>query len=256
MNKKTKKSQDTNLTIEAIQDFLSNDMKASFFNLFWKTWSTNGFGTLTKKDTELLIFGCLKKALGDNAPCSNYEWARFLRLTPSRVRTVLLESHMRFGHLLDEDEAQNVLDKLLMRLESVDLGDFEKAGDLTSVKVQFLVEDPVLQLEVDRKVKEVGGYINYLRNREVVVLRLLDFFRIISPETKQQSIDKWVVKAAEESKETEALRSRVQGKKFSNLSSIEQLGEFASDLAELAGGKVLTDRLKLIAASSAERSKK
>ena len=253
---KGKKLQNADLTIESVKDFLSEDVKAEFFDVFWKTWSANGFGTLTKKDTELLIFGCLKKALGDRAPRSNHEWARFLRLTPGRVRTVLLESHLRFGHLLDEEESQGVSDTFLAQLDSVDIGDFGKSGGLGSVSVRFLVEDPVMQMEIDRKIKEIGGYINYLRNREVIVLRLLDFFRILSPEIKKQSIDKWVVKAAQESKEEDALQNRVRAKEFLNLSGKEQLIAFADDLASLSGVKVLANRLKLILAGNAERSKR
>jgi hypothetical protein len=256
MNGNKKKLHNADLTIKYIQDFLSKDVKAEFFDVFWEAWSANGFGTLTKKDTELLIFGCLKKALGERAPSSNHDWVRFLRLTPGRVRTVLLESHLRFGHLFGEGAAQGVSDEVLKRFDSVDIGDFGKAGGLGSVRVCFLVENPVMQMEIDREIKDIGGYINYLRNREVIVLRLVDFFRILSPEIKEQSIDKWVAKAAQESKEERALQNRVRAKAFSNLSGKEQLSEFADDFAKLSGVKALTDRLRLIGAGNAERSKK
>tara|TARA_R110002072_G_scaffold279882_3_gene442054 strand:+ start:765 stop:1535 length:771 start_codon:yes stop_codon:yes gene_type:complete len=256
MNENKKKPHNADLTIESVQSLLSKNEKAEFFDVFWKAWSANGFGTLAKKDTELLLFGCLKKSLGKHAPTSNHEWARFLRLTPGRVRTVLLESHLRFSHLLDKDESQGVSDKFLAQLDSVDIGDFSKAGGLSSVKVLFLVEDPVMQMEIDKKIREIGGYINYLRNREVIVLRLLDFFRILSPEIKEQSIKKWVAKTAQESKEEDALQNRVRAKEFLNLSGKEQLIEFADDLASLSGVKVLANRLKLILAGNAERSKR
>ena len=113
-----------------------------------------------------------------------------------------------------------------------------------------------MQMEIDKKIREIGGYINYLRNREVIVLRLLDFFRILSPEIKEQSIKKWVAKTAQESKEEDALQNRVRAKEFLNLSGKEQLIEFADDLASLSGVKVLANRLKLILTGNAERSKR
>ena len=75
----------TPLEIDAITSKLSKDAKAAFFDVFWKTWSSNGFGTLTKKDTELLIFDCLRAALGDAGPANIHEWARLLRLTPAKI---------------------------------------------------------------------------------------------------------------------------------------------------------------------------
>src|SRR5436309_860641 len=96
------------LDIETVVDRLKEKEKAAFFDIFWKAWSANGFGTLTKKDTELLIFGCLRRAFGRTGPKNNYEWAKLLRLTPTKVRSMRLEAHLRFGHLLEESDAQQV----------------------------------------------------------------------------------------------------------------------------------------------------
>ena len=132
-------SKSQEITIETVVSRLSQVRKAEFFNVFWKAWAANGFGTLSKKDTDLLVFGCLKKALGKDTPKNMYEWARFLRLTPARVRSIQLESHLRFGHVLEEALAtpEAMVGQYFSNLQSVDLGDFKAKGDLDSVKVKL-----------------------------------------------------------------------------------------------------------------------
>ncbi|MEZ5613930.1 MAG: hypothetical protein R3E35_01795 [Rhodocyclaceae bacterium] len=252
-----KKSQNETLTMEAVADVLSSTDKVSFFNVFWKTWSANGFGTLGKKDTELLVFLCLKKALGDKALSKQYDWARFLRLTPARVRSIQLEAHLRFGHLIDEANIapETLLRQFFSRLHSVDLGDFATKGGVDSVSVSFVVEDPVIQMEIDRRVKIVGGYINFLRNRDVVVLRLLDFFRLVSLDEKHDLIDTWVRKKAVELDEADGLKKRVSAQGFANMTGAQQLSAFVDDLAETAKIGSLVARLKTIVAADKERKR-
>jgi hypothetical protein len=245
------------LTMEAVATVLSSPEKAAFFDVFWKTWSANGFGTLGKKDTELLVFVCLKRALGRRALDKQYDWARFLRLPPARVRSIQLEAHLRFGHLIDEANTapETWLRQFFSRLHSVDLGNFASKGSIDSVSVSFVVEDPVIQMEIDRRVKNVGGYINFLRNRDVVVLRFLDFLRLVSIEEKHDLIDAWVRKKAVESEEANGLRKRVSAQGFANMTGAQQLSAFVDDLAETVKVGPLVTRLKTIVAGDKERKR-
>jgi len=73
------------IKLEELPKNFSEKQKSAFFDIFWKTWSINGFGTMTKKDSELLIFACLQKIFGVECPETNYEWAQTLRLTPTLI---------------------------------------------------------------------------------------------------------------------------------------------------------------------------
>src|SRR5206468_8126643 len=99
-----KKTADQKMDLGKVLGLLTSMQKAQFFDVFWETWSVNGLGTMTKKDSELLIFGCLKRAFGESGPKSNYEWARLLRLTPAKIKSMRLEAHLRFGHLFNESD--------------------------------------------------------------------------------------------------------------------------------------------------------
>ena len=110
-------------------------------------------------------------------------------------------------------------------------------------------------MEIDRLVKGVGGYINFLRNREVVVLRLEDFLKVISEQGSRPLIDSWVKQKAAEKNSANSLRQRVDGSAFAQQSGVQQLSTFVDDLASVAQVKPLIERLKSILAGNAERKK-
>jgi hypothetical protein len=242
-------------SIEEIPEYLTPKQKSSFFDVYWKAWSTNGFGTLTKKDSELLIFGCLKKVLGSDGPKNNYEWATLLRLTPSKIKSMRLESHLRFGHLLNEnsaDSAKGFLDHFTY-VQAIDITGLDSKGDLLAVTVSFVIEDPVVQMEIENKLKNLGSYLDFHRNREVVKVRLVDFFKLTADGKEQQAIDHWVITTAKAKADAKTIRSRVSASGYAQMTEAEKILEFVDDLAELGKVKVLTEHLKRIFRSQKEK---
>lgn len=246
------------MTLELIPQLLNDKQKAAFFDVFWKTWATNGFGTLTKKDSELLIFSCLKKAFGAKGPSSNYQWATLLRLTPTKIKSMRLEAYLRFGHLFDETGVgdANAFLQRFGEVQSVDLHGLESGGSVENVTVSFVVEDPVVQMVIENSLKSLGSYLDFHRNKEVVRLRLVDFLRIVADGEQKKAIDKWVAEKAKEKSEAGSLTSRVKAKEYSEKTELQKLGAFLDDLSEYKGTKVLTDHLKTIFKSQGERKKK
>jgi len=245
------------LNIETILKRLSDAQKVAFFDAFWTTWSVNGFGTLSKKDTELLIFGCLKRACVGNGPRTNYDWAKLLRLTPARIKAMRLEAHQRFGQLLEEnsaDDAEQFL-KNFVELQSIDVKGFKSSGDIDEVTVSFVVEDPVVQMEIENELKSVGSYLDFHRNREVIRLKLTDFFRLVAGDVERKAVDQWVANKAKEKASASGLRSRVVAREYAEKTEMQKLTTFIDDLAEFGKVKVLTDHLKKIFKSQSERKR-
>lgn len=248
----------TDLDLGTLSESLSKTEKAEIFDTYWKAWSSNGFGTLTKKDSELLMFLCLKKALaskGKNGPQNNYDWAKLLRLTPTKIKTMRLESHLRFGHLIGENGETDIRHyfEYFHQMQSIDINGLDSSGDLHVVKVSFVVEDPVVQMEIENRLKEIGTYIDFHRNREVIKLRLVDFLKLAAKENEQKIIDQWVTsKASDEAKKAE-LKSRVSTKGYAQMSESEKLLAFVDDLAEFTQLKPLLSHLKRIFKSQSER---
>jgi hypothetical protein len=250
-----KKSASQKLDLDAITDLLSSGQKAQFFNEFWTTWSVNGFGALTKKDSELLIFGCLKRAFGNAGPKSNYEWACLLRLTPTRIKAMRLEAHLRFGHLFGESgltDAENFLKNFAV-LQSIDIGGLSSTDDLHAVTVSFVVEDPVVQMVIENDLKSIGTFLDFHRNREVIRFKLTDLFKLITTDAERQVIDKWVAETAKQAAGGSGLKKRVGAAEWANKTEGDKLMTFVDDLAKSAKVNALTDRLKTVFRSQSER---
>jgi hypothetical protein len=244
-------------TLTTVATQMNETQKAAFFDVFWKSWSANGFGTLGKKDTDLLIFACLRHAFGPDGPATNYDWAKLLRLTPSKVKSMRLEAHLRFGHLFGENSANDAKAflKNFSKFQTIDLEGMETSGEVGAVTVSFVIEDPVVQMDVENSLKAIGSYLDFKRNREVVTLRLTDFLKIVSGDVEASVIDKWVAAKADEKSDAGSIVKRVKAREYANRSETSKLKAFIDDFAKFAKVESLTTHLKTIFASQKEREK-
>jgi hypothetical protein len=248
----------TALSLESVTTRLKAKQKTAFFDAFWKVWSTNGFGTLTKKDTDLLIFACLKHAFGESGPENNYQWAKLLRLTPTKVKSIRLESHLRFGHLFGESSQKEGITFLneFNNFQSIDLAGLKKSDDIHDVMVSFVIEDPVVQMEIEGRLKFSGSYLDFHRNREVVKMRLTSFFLLLADEQEEEAaLDKWVKAKAKDKAKEDGLIQRVQATEYTNKTESDKVKGFIDDLAKFGKVDVLTNHLKTIFNSQKERTK-
>ena len=237
---------------------LKPEQKVKFFDAFWATWSVNGFGTLTKKDTELLIFGCLKHALaGRDCPANIYQWAKLLRITPAKVKSIRLEAHLRFGHLFGErtDGDSGQFLESFTRFQAIDLTGMKATEDIHDIMVSFVIEDPVVQMEIESRLKNARSYLDFHRNREVVKMRLTSFLLLSADKDQQTAIDSWVAAKAKEKSKQDGLIKRVFAAAYANKTEKEKLMVFIDDLAKFGKFDVLINHFKKIFASQLERKK-
>lgn len=238
------------IKLEDIPDCFSSTQKEAFFNTFWKTWSINGFGTMTKKDTELLIFACLQKTFGSSCPETNYEWAQTLRLTPAKIKTMRLEAHLKFSHLFAEEDD---FSQHFTSIQNVDIKGIVTGQEIVDVTVSFVIEDPVVQMELEQRLKQIGTYLDFHRNREVVKIRLVDFFRIMAEKEERDLIDKWLETKSVEAAKAKQIATRVTAKEYAQKSETDKLLDFVNDISSLCQTKKLTDHIKKIFNSQKER---
>ena len=228
---------DDTTTLAEFVKALPSEKKDVLVDTFFRIWSTNGFGTMTKKDTELLLFRCLADLLGDHAPQTNYDWAHLLRVTPKKVKALRLESHLRFGHLFAGGAAASQSARYFGELHKTALVLDDATGEspFRGAMVSFVIEDPVAEMELENDLKSVGSYLDFHRNREVVTLRFDDFLRIVrlhAPESEQKLIDSILGATLSDASQAAALRSRLNSKAYAAKSETGKLLAFI----ELLGG--------------------
>ena len=130
----------------------------AFATVFVDGYLTPAFGARTKSEIDLLVLGCLIKAgaLDPGAPV--YDLARALNLTPTRVRSLILNWQLRSnGRGLDLQEAL---------VQALSKTRFAKDGSLLT----FGIENPLLREEVEARLKRRGIFADASFSREIVRL--------------------------------------------------------------------------------------
>ena len=130
----------------------------AFATMFVDGYFTPAFGARTKSEIDLLVLGCLitAGALDPGAPV--YNLARALNLTPTRVRSLILNWQLRSnGQGLDLREAL---------VQALSKTRFAKDGSLLT----FGIESPLLREEVEARLKRRGIFADASFSREIVRL--------------------------------------------------------------------------------------
>jgi len=150
---------------------LSDSEKITFADEFLSRFLAYGFGTLPKREIEILIFHILYHRTQLFRDQSNYEIANELKISESKIKSFKAESSLKYQQKNHQEALKEIAQLFFETNESKT--DFE--GDT----IQFSLEDPVLKREFEHAVKELGYFVDYSFNREIVKMRASVFLEII-----------------------------------------------------------------------------
>lgn len=174
---------------------------ADFANEYLAAFLAQGFGSLSRRDAELLVFLLLERDGAVGRELSNYDVGRLLRLTPTRVKSLRRDAYARWRNIVGDDRKQQVMTLLATLLTE----DRIRAGrDYASERTQkdgFLalrVEHADDREELEQLILDAGGIPVYERNRDVLVVRF---------DTLLAVGDKWGFASAEPKRIRAALKS-------------------------------------------------
>ncbi|MCB2230290.1 hypothetical protein KQH82_06210 [bacterium] len=142
----------------AIRELIADDKFAEFGKLFLAEFLKNGFGTATKRHTELHVFHLLER-LGSLSKLDNNTASEALQITESKVKNYRYESKLRFAAISDDEFKQHVLWMLAK-------SDF----DTDSLRIKLVVEDTLMRKRLSATSKRVGGVPDTSFNSEIVSL--------------------------------------------------------------------------------------
>lgn len=213
----------------------------------------NGFGSLSKKDTELLIFACLDHALASNKIVKNMQWAQFLKLTPVRIKALRLESHMRHAEDFNIDGPFPIKERFLNSVTSIAI-DLDPNNPALSGKIRLLLEDPVINLYVVEEIKNFGGVPEYERNREVLVIDLVSFLKLTSMVTGTNEVDRieeLAAKLIQQKKAQDTAKKEISKAAYQQLGEMDKLKKGVRAVLEAVAGQKLQlfDHMGLIFSS-------
>lgn len=163
-----------------MQPLALND-PAAFGTEFLRQTQLQGFGSLTKRDLELLIFVLLERDGTIDRAMSNHAAAALLRVTPAKIKALRRDGYARWRQLVDEP-ADIALPRILATVLTPDnLRAGARHVTERSRREGFLairVEHPDDLARFEQAILEVGGLPVYERNREVVAVRFDTLLRL------------------------------------------------------------------------------
>jgi hypothetical protein len=148
---------------------LTDKEYSDFAKNFLDVYLSLGFGVLSKKETESLIFSILEKTSYFKSK-DNYEFSNELKITENKLKNLRLDAAMRFSTPNHKANLGNIVQRLIDKNAIVALNDG---------KMELLLENPVEKREFEYAVKKAGCYIDYARNREIVVVSPVALLNII-----------------------------------------------------------------------------
>lgn len=154
---------------------------AGFAEQFLRLSLMQGFGSLNKRDMELLTFVLLERDGAISRSSSNAVAALQLRITPARVKSLRRDGYARWRALVPE-ESDAALQRIVATVLTEDnLRSGAKHVSERAKKDGFLairVEHPDDAQQFEQAILEVGALPVYERNREVVAVRFDTLLKI------------------------------------------------------------------------------
>jgi hypothetical protein len=161
--------------------FLSAGTEEHFASEFLRRFVDAGFGTMPKREVELLVFFLLTSPGQPLADVSTYDLANKLRITEKRILSLREEAAVRYG--IANAKAQ--LGRLIARIFTTG----RTRPELIDGKLAFQLDDPVMMREYEKAVNDAGYLVEYGNNRRVLLVEphvFLSVVRQVFPELDDQ----------------------------------------------------------------------
>jgi hypothetical protein len=136
---------------------------------FISRYLASGFGSLPKSEIDLLVFHLLCEGK-DYRGKSNYELGSLLRIPEAKVKSLRLNSTLKYGNI----NSKAILGKVVLRFISS-----EQYAEFSSGKVELSLEDPIEKREIENFLKVRGFHAEYQLNTEVLKISPTRLFELI-----------------------------------------------------------------------------
>ncbi len=175
----------------------------------------HGFGTLTKKEIDILILHLLIEH-SDLHETSNHELSILLKIPESRVKNLRYEAKLK--HIKDQENY--VKEKFLKLLQKAKF-------EVDKKRIIFSVEDTYLKSAIQSKLKQFGSFADNSFNAELVKISEDSFIELLESFYTKKERQDFEKNAKKILKKDDAI----------NFKSITK--KFLEGVAESAGGKVV-----------------
>lgn len=154
--------------MELILQRIIDEASENFGKEFLEHYLSGSFGSMSKSETEILIFHLLSKHFEIS---SNYEISNLLKISETKVKNLTLNAHLRYGR-----NNKDILKKIMLRIcDTLDVNFDENIGE-----IKFSVENPVEKRELVNEIKKLGSYADFSFNNEILKIKINVFLKLLN----------------------------------------------------------------------------
>lgn len=154
--------------MELILQRIIDEASENFGKEFLEHYLSGSFGSMSKSETEILIFHLLSKHFEIS---SNYEISNFLKISETKVKNLTLNAHLRYGQ-----SNKDILKKIMLRIcDTLDVNFDENIGEI-KISVENLVE----KRELVNEIKKLGSYADFSFNNEILKIKINVFLKLLN----------------------------------------------------------------------------
>ena len=154
--------------MELILQRIIDEASENFGKEFLEHYLSGSFGSMSKSETEILIFHLLSKHFEIS---SNYEISNFLKISETKVKNLTLNAHLRYGQ-----SNKDILKKIMLRIcDTLDVNFDENIGEI-KISVENLVE----KRELVNEIKKLGSYADFSFNNEILKNKDKRFLKLLN----------------------------------------------------------------------------
>jgi len=158
--------------------------KQSFTDDFMKEFSRYAFGSMSKKELELLIFKLILQDRGELTQYNKFELSKLLKITESRVKTLYNEVQLREDELFNDEWFILELRKMLSILKI----------ENSTKKIVLQIDNPLFKSMFENIMRQDGVIVDYSFNKDIIKIDENAFSLILNyildDEEKTSIIDK------------------------------------------------------------------
>lgn len=154
--------------MELILQRIIDEASENFGKEFLEHYLSGSFGSMSKSETEILIFHLLLKHFENS---SNYEISNLLKISETKVKNLTLNAHLRYGQ-----NNKDILKKIMLRIcDTLDVNFDENIGE-----IKISVENPVEKRELVNEIKKLGSYADFSFNNEILKIKINVFLKLLN----------------------------------------------------------------------------
>ena len=153
--------------MELILQRIIYEASENFGKEFLEHYLSGSFGSMSKSETEILIFHLLSKHFEIS---SNYEISNLLKISETKVKNLTLNAHLRYPRQSGDEIVRETLVDIAKKFSAI--------YDEQNGEVKIHIQSSVQKREMINAINKLGSFADYGLNNEILKIRINTLFSL------------------------------------------------------------------------------